>query len=294
MPMTLENPRIEKLKAVFESRADIAFAFLFGSALTGRLTDESDVDIGVYFLPNVNPEGRVPLEIEDETRYPAEYELALAAEKIVERNVDLVVLNRATADVALAAVEEGMILCDHRPDLRTRFRLVASDVAASFDEFFEDYCAIRERSRSLSAAERRRPVRILEFLSEELDSAERYREATRETYLSDPHFRRAIERWAENLVNASIDIAKIVTAAEHLPAGRSYREAVESLSAVVPFQELAERLARNVRVRNVLAHEYLEIRWADVKRMANEGPALYGQLVDATGKWIAEAKIEVQ
>lgn len=285
--MFLDADRVTSLEQLFENRADIAFAFLFGSALTGRLTDESDADIGVYFLPNVNPEGRVPLEIEEETCYPAEYEIALAAERIVERNVDLVVLNRATADVALAAVEEGMILCDRRPDLRTRFRLAASDVAASFDEFFEDYCAIRERSRSLSAAERRRLVRILEFLSEELDSADRYSQATRETYLSDPHFRRAIERWAENLVNASIDIAKIVTAAEHLPAGHSYREAVASLSAVAPFQELAERLARNVRVRNVLAHEYLDIRWNDVKRVAEEGPGLYRELVEKTRSWIA-------
>lgn len=36
-------------KKYFEGRIDIAIAFLFGSAASGKVLKEGDVDIGVYF-----------------------------------------------------------------------------------------------------------------------------------------------------------------------------------------------------------------------------------------------------
>ncbi|MFW5742673.1 MAG: nucleotidyltransferase domain-containing protein [Spirochaetota bacterium] len=46
MPPTLETD----LEALFSSRADVAFALLFGSAASGRRTAESDVDLADDFV----------------------------------------------------------------------------------------------------------------------------------------------------------------------------------------------------------------------------------------------------
>ena len=42
---------LEILKDYFHKREDIAFAFLFGSAVYGKVRDEGDIDIAVYFWP---------------------------------------------------------------------------------------------------------------------------------------------------------------------------------------------------------------------------------------------------
>lgn len=42
---------LDILKNYFEGREDVAFAFLFGSAVRGGIRKEGDVDIGVYFWP---------------------------------------------------------------------------------------------------------------------------------------------------------------------------------------------------------------------------------------------------
>ena len=55
-------------KKYFESRKDVAFAFLFGSQSRGNATIRSDVDIAVYFYP----EKKRPLEVEAEVFYEGE------------------------------------------------------------------------------------------------------------------------------------------------------------------------------------------------------------------------------
>ncbi|MEM3112753.1 MAG: nucleotidyltransferase domain-containing protein, partial [Candidatus Anstonellales archaeon] len=64
----LTDSDIETLKDYFETRKDIAFAFLFGSQARGTATKISDVDIAVYFYP----EKRHPIEYEEEVFYPTE------------------------------------------------------------------------------------------------------------------------------------------------------------------------------------------------------------------------------
>ena len=62
---------VGRVASCLSGSREIVAAFLFGSAATGRLTAESDIDVAVHFTPAPHGDGRVPLELEEESaRYP--------------------------------------------------------------------------------------------------------------------------------------------------------------------------------------------------------------------------------
>lgn len=69
-------------------------------------------------------------------------------------------------------------------------------------------------------------------MDEELADAPEPAAVTWVRFATDSTFRRATERWVENLVNASIDAAKIVHAARRLPVPQTYREMLSNVNAV--------------------------------------------------------------
>lgn len=89
-----------RLKKYFEKRDDVTFAFLFGSAAGGHTTPISDVDIAVYFCP----EKRTPLEYEKRIYYKDEDRVWADMERIVGKEVDLLVLNRSPATIASSVI----------------------------------------------------------------------------------------------------------------------------------------------------------------------------------------------
>ena len=91
---------IEKLKEYFKKRKEIAFAFLFGSYSKGYATPLSDIDIAVYFFPK----RRHPIEYEEEVEYPEEDEILTDLTRLLKREVELLVLNRASPSVAASAI----------------------------------------------------------------------------------------------------------------------------------------------------------------------------------------------
>lgn len=275
----------------------VAFAFLFGSSVSGRLTDDSDVDLAVYFSPFCETDderaggraavGRPPLQIEEtNARFPGENRLWSAAERICARPVDLVVLNRAPANIATAALLTGRTLCIRDQDAYLRFMLIVTTLAEEFRDFMEDFVRIKERSQSLSELDRGRLIRALDFLRSELRDADAYAPLDASRYRSDAIYRRSAERWVENLVNASIDAAKIVLASEGQPLPQTYRATLEALGHVAPFQKVAGRLADNARIRNMLAHEYLDLRYTQTAAVAEDAVAVYGGLLAALDAWM--------
>ena len=290
-PTTMTSAAEERLAAFFANRRDIAFAALFGSAAVGRQTAESDVDIAVYFFSTPVAEGRRFIEIEEtQAIFPGEYDLWAACEDIVGRNVDLVVLNRAPATVGAAALLTGRLLAVNDQTLYRRYFNLVTLEAEDFRDFVEDYVAVKKRSRSLSDMDRERLHRIVEFLRGELAESDQYQGLSPETYRTDGLLRRASERWVENLVNASIDLAKIVVASKGRPVAQTYRGVLESLDDISHFKGLGRPLAENARVRNALAHEYLDLRYTQVSRAANDAVGLYTRLADATQRWIDETE----
>ncbi|MBI5528354.1 MAG: DUF86 domain-containing protein [Deltaproteobacteria bacterium] len=133
-----------------------------------------------------------------------------------------------------------------------------------------------------------RLIKHLSFLEVELNDRVLVNDLSWDEYNTDRVKRRHVERWVENVVNSSIDIARIVLTTENLPVPDTYKEVVVSLSLVTVFdRETCERMARHVRLRNILTHEYLDIRWASIRRFIDEADQLYARLVADTKAYLA-------
>jgi uncharacterized protein YutE (UPF0331/DUF86 family) len=258
-------------------------AFLFGSAARGRQTEDSDLDIAVYFYPETGA-----LEWEEEGEYPAADAIWADIDRITSSDTDLVVLNRAPATVAYAALEESRPIVVKDIALYWRFFLTVSSAAEDFREFARDYWEIKRRSGSLSEIDRDRLIRIVDFLRAELADAKTFSTLSQEAYLQDSCLRRNVERWVENLVNASIDIGKIILASGGERVPQTYREILGNLKGLAGFDtKVAEDLAAFSKLRNILAHEYLDIRWARISAFLREAVEHYESLARFTEQFLS-------
>ena len=122
--MEIDEKVLESLKTYFEGRDDIAFAFLFGSAARGRVRREGDVDIAVYF----KHEKEVEWEAFNRT-YEGENRIALDLERLLKKEVDLVVLNRARAVIADEIIRKGKPLILRDRGIFLDFLCIISDEA---------------------------------------------------------------------------------------------------------------------------------------------------------------------
>lgn len=142
----LANKRLAKLKGYFEDRDDVAMAFLFGSWSKGRACEESDVDIAVYFRSEANG-----MWSEDEREFPAEALVWADVENILEREVDLLVLNRASPTVGDSAIRgTPIIIKDRRAYMNFLIRVVSE--AIDMREWVESYWEHKKRRGHAIAA----------------------------------------------------------------------------------------------------------------------------------------------
>ena len=100
------------LRQHLEARGDLAAAWLFGSHARGTASTDSDVDVGVLFLedPPRTLEG-LHLDLQDDLR------------GALGRPVDLVVMNRAPADLVHRILRDGVLLVEHDRSRRVRFEV---------------------------------------------------------------------------------------------------------------------------------------------------------------------------
>jgi predicted nucleotidyltransferase len=119
----------EELKEYFNKRKDIAFAFLYGSYATGKASKLSDVDIAVYFYP----QRKHPVEYEEEIFYAGENEVWGDLQRILKKEVEVLVLNRACAGVAASAIR-GIPLAINDWGLYLDFMETITDIADDFME----------------------------------------------------------------------------------------------------------------------------------------------------------------
>lgn len=103
--MQKNNEMLTKLANYFLNRNDVAFAFLYGSYARGTQHKHSDVDIAVYFYPRT----RYPIEYEEEVYYEGEDEIWSALDRLLGKEVELLVLNRAAAVICAAAVRGDIL-----------------------------------------------------------------------------------------------------------------------------------------------------------------------------------------
>ncbi|MGB9797494.1 MAG: type VII toxin-antitoxin system HepT family RNase toxin [bacterium] len=125
-----------------------------------------------------------------------------------------------------------------------------------------------------------RIIKHLRFLEEEVEDYSIFKGLTWEMFNKDRNKRRNVERWVENIISSTIDIAKLILSLEGLKLGETYREMILRLSLVEGFpREDIQELARWVPLRNIIAHEYLDIRWSSIRRFIAESEQAYKRFI---------------
>lgn len=142
----------------------------------------------------------------------------------------------------------------------------------------------------LEQADKERLARISDFLESELKDVEnKFRTIDFKSYSSDRGLARNVERCLENIVNSSLDAAKIILIDEKLAIPDTYREYFISLFTTGLIDEdSANKLSDGVKLRNVLAHQYLDIRWNRIKIILDQDWVVYAKFLDFIKKYMIE------
>lgn len=139
---------------------------------------------------------------------------------------------------------------------------------------------------------KRRLLKHIKFLEDELKYYPKFKQLTWKDYQTDDDKRRSIERWLENIINSSIDISKLVLTLEEISLPDNYKEIVLSISLVKNLGfETTEALSGWVKFRNIISHEYLDIRWASLQRFVSETQPLYENFLSKLKEYL-ERKIK--
>lgn len=148
---------------------------------------------------------------------------------------------------------------------------------------------IIRRGKPLKKEVKYRLIKHSSFLKNELKDHETFINLTYEEYDQDRNKRRNVERWVENIVNSSIDIARIILVSEGLTLPDTYKEMINSLSCIPDFNDMnLKKLSGWVKLRNIMDHEYLDIRWSSIKEFISESKPLYENLLESVKKYLEQ------
>jgi len=86
----------ERLKEYLKDKEEVLLAFIFGSAVSGRLTKGSDVDVAVLFsdMPN----------------FQDVLKITTAVSEAIGREVDIVVLNNSSPVIRMQVLKNGKLI----------------------------------------------------------------------------------------------------------------------------------------------------------------------------------------
>ena len=103
----------DRLKAFIEDGARGALAvYLFGSTARDEARPDSDIDVGVLFSSDPPSTLEAP-----------QFALEAALERLFGRPVQVVALNRASADLVHRVLRDGRLVVDRDPAARIRFEV---------------------------------------------------------------------------------------------------------------------------------------------------------------------------
>lgn len=137
----------------------------------------------------------------------------------------------------------------------------------------------------LKSEQKENIITRMAFIEAELSDLERFRSTDWQVFLNDRDSRRNIERIIENIANACIDIGKIILAGEAAEMPSTYKDVFLRLGALnLITLELAGEIAELVVVRNLLAHQYLDLEWDKIKKFLANGPEKVKELLQAARK----------
>jgi uncharacterized protein YutE (UPF0331/DUF86 family) len=140
----------------------------------------------------------------------------------------------------------------------------------------------------LAPEDRERLIRYVDFLDAELSDYAKFAQVDWKRYTLDRDMRRNLERWIENIVNCSIDIAKVILASEGHRIPTSYRETLRAMGTTALFDEaFGEAVSQWAPLRNILAHEYLDVRWKPIRRFIQGSENTYRKLTQGIRDYLA-------
>lgn len=262
--------KIKLIKRYFEKEPSVVLAFLFGSFAKGLEMEESDFDVAVY-LKEKERRDKIWLEVT----------------RIVEKEVDLVCLNDAPATLISNVFKTGIPLVIKDKKLYWELYLNKSSEAEDFLGFLEDFWKIKKRAKSLDKEGKARLLIRVDYLKTELKDLNRFKSLSWEEYRDDRDKRKLIERWAENIINATIDIAKIILASEKKKMPKSYGDALYDFGAMIGLAEReSEKFSKLADLRNILVHEYLDILCKKIQDFIKEAPEIYKKIFNFLEKYL--------
>jgi len=134
-----------------------------------------------------------------------------------------------------------------------------------------------------------RLIKHLTFLENELKDYETFGTLSWKEYNDDRGKRRNVERWIENIINSSVDIAKLILTSEDRSLPDTYKDTVKNLSLVADFSEEGMgKLSRWVSLRNIISHEYLDIRWVSIQKFISESKPFYKDFLKKIENYLEE------
>jgi len=269
--------KVEVLSQYFQKESSVVLAFLFGSRAIEYERETSDWDIAVYFKPEEY------LEIETESQYPGENRIwSDLVDLLKTDDVDFIVLNRARASLVYNALRVGtpLVIKDRRLYLDLLCKV--SYEAVEWWDFVSDFWKISQKAKSLPPEERARVLEYLRFLENEFSEVEQIKSFTWQDYIQDSFKRKIIERWVENLVMSALDIAKVILASEKREIPQTYKDTLKIFGALYVDPAFGEKFSEFASLRNILVHEYLDIKWRRIKNFVDQAEKLYPIFIQKT------------
>jgi len=272
--LVISNRHITKLVQYFKKEPLVLLAFLFGSRAKGTEGGISDWDIAVYFKP------KEYLETETEIEYPGEKTIwSDLIDLLGTDEIDFVVLNRASPSLVYNVLRTGIHLLIRDRRLFLELLCKVSYEAIDWWDFVYDFWRISEKAKSFPPEERARILKYLRFLENEFNELEQIKAFRYQDYIQDSFKRKVIERWVENLVLSALDIIKIVLASEKREIPQTYKDTLRVFGTLYVNSSFGEKFAEFASLRNILVHEYLDIKWRRIRNFIEQAEELYPMFI---------------
>jgi len=133
------------------------------------------------------------------------------------------------------------------------------------------------RREILHPADDSKLIPHIDYVERELLFHSQYeKEIDWKVYQAQRSKRLEIERWVENLINATLDISKMFLAGMGEEIPETSREVLFRMGGHIYEKEKeADAFSELAKIRNTLAHRYLDLKWNDIKRFLEIAPSLY-------------------
>ena len=108
----------------------------------------------------------------------------------------------------------------------------------------------------------------IQYIEKELQFLEIYeREIDWKVYQLQREKRLEVERWVECIINAVLDISKMLFTMKREDVPETSRELLFKIgSSIFKTEEEAGNFSELAKIRNTLAHRYIDLRWNDIKQ----------------------------